>query len=58
MSFYRLSITELASTLEVARLLSVSRSGISNILAKRAEPTGSQTLKILEILASNRRKRL
>jgi hypothetical protein len=40
---------------EVARALGVSISGLRDILDGGQEPTGSQTLKILEILA--RRKR-
>ena len=34
----------------VSRRLWVSMFGLWNILAKKAEPTGSQTLKILKIL--------
>jgi hypothetical protein len=41
---------------EVARTLGVSISGLWNILDGGQEPTESQTLKILEILASRRRK--
>jgi hypothetical protein len=35
---------------EVARALGISMSGLWNILAHKQEPTGSQALKILEIL--------
>jgi hypothetical protein len=35
---------------EVSRVLGVSMSGLWNILDSGQEPTGSQTLKILEIL--------
>jgi transcriptional regulator with XRE-family HTH domain len=41
---------------EVARTLGVSISGLWNILDGGQEPTESQTLKILEILARRRRK--
>jgi hypothetical protein len=41
---------------EVARTLGVSISGLWNILDGDQEPTESQTLKILEILARRRRK--
>jgi transcriptional regulator with XRE-family HTH domain len=39
---------------DVARTLGVSMSGLVNILDGGQEPTGSQTLKILEILARRR----
>jgi hypothetical protein len=39
---------------EVARALGVSISGLRDILDGGQEPTGSQTLKILEILARRR----